>query len=106
MRGGFHPTSEGVLLKLEIRLRVVADRTLLRSGFALDDRAAVAALPFVLADAHPDLAGLDVLRKFQITLFVFSFDFSDLAEFISDVGKALGVAREFLYLAVNLSSET
>ena len=42
---------------------MVADRALLRSGFALDDGTAVAALPLVLADALPDLARLDVLGE-------------------------------------------
>ena len=43
---------------------MVADGALFGSRLRLDDRAAVAALPAVLTDPDPNVAGLDECSKF------------------------------------------
>ena len=69
---------------------MIAHGALLGRFRALDDGSAVAALPLVLADAHPDLAGLDILRELAVAFLVMRLDLRDLAELEGDVGEALG----------------
>ena len=85
-------------LDLEVGLRVVADRTLLGGLLALDDRAAVAALPAVRADAHPHLALLDVRGELAVALLVVLLDLGDLRK-EERVGEALVHVRPLLVLA-------
>ena len=47
---------------------MIADRANRRGLLTLDNRTAIAALPLVLANLHPDLTLLDVDRKLAITL--------------------------------------
>ena len=70
---------------------MIAHGALLGRFRALDDGSAVAALPLVLADAHPDLAGLDILRELAVAFLVMCLDLRDLAELEGDVGEALGL---------------
>ena len=68
MRAAATSSSEIVLLQLEVCLGMVTDGAFLRGALGLDDRAAVAALPLVLADADPHFAGFNVLDELAVAL--------------------------------------
>ena len=68
-----------------------ADRADLRGLLALDDRAAIAALPAVWPDANPDFASFDVLGELAVALFVVLLDLRDLGEEEGETVKTLGL---------------
>lgn len=69
---------EVVGFKLEVSLRMSANGALLRSGLALNDGAAVTALPTVFADANPNLARFDVGYELTVTLLVMCLNLGNL----------------------------
>ena len=67
---------------------MVADGALLRGFFSFDNCSAVAALPAVLADTHPNFALFDVGGELAIAFFVMLFNFCNLSEKVGELFKA------------------
>ncbi len=60
-------------------------------GFAADiDMSAVTALPAILSDTYPNFTGLNILKKFEVTLLVMFLDFSDTLKLKGNILKAFG----------------
>ena len=68
-----------------------ADRALLGSLFALENGAAVAALPAVFAYTLPDFTLLDVLNELAVPFFVMRLDFGHLGKENRKLFEAFGL---------------